>query len=109
MNEHTISYGRTADYAVRLLRAALLTQVKKVKPVDPASGKMPVGVIKDLDALGDSVFEDMAAKGWLSFGKMLTDKNSDIVVAKSVDASFYLITYGNIGQINGKINVKVRA
>lgn len=108
MNQHTISYGRPFDYARRLLNKALLTQVKKVKPVN-SNGKMPTGVIKDLDGLGKDVFDDMVAEGWISSGEMFTDPDSDILVAKQVDAEFYIIPYGNIGFINGTLNLRIRA
>lgn len=108
MNEHTIPYGRTMDYAEELLRKALINLVKKVKPVDPVTGKMPAGVIKDIEKKGDNVFVNMAANGWISGGKTYVDPNSDIIINKSVDISFSIIPTGSIGTINGTVNLKIK-
>lgn len=106
LNENTIGYGRTMDYSKRRLRQTLLPLVKKVKPVDPSSGKMPTGVIKDIEQKGNDVFEDMVANGWLSGGKTTVDPDSDILVEKVVYTSFGIVPYGTIGEIQGTINLK---
>lgn len=108
MNAHTIGYGRTLDFTKRNLRAALLPTVNTVKPVDTTTGKLPTGIIKDLEKKGDDVFDDMAASGWLSGGAMYVDANSDVLVAKVLNVSFDLVPEGTIGQINGTIQLKIR-
>jgi hypothetical protein len=108
MNCHTIGYGRTFDFSARNLRAALLPLVNKVKPVDTATGKLPTGVIKDIEAKGNDVFDDMAAQGWLSGGKMTVDPDSDILVEKLLETSFKVVPYGTIGLIDGTMNLKTK-
>lgn len=106
MNCHTIAYGRTHDYCARRLRQVLILEVKKVKPVNPTTGKMLPGVVKDLETKGDNVFENIAADGHISGGTTTVDPDSDILVAKEVDMSFDVVPYGSIGKINGTINLK---
>ena len=106
LNAHTIELGRAHDYTVRRLRAALLPQVKKVKPVNTKNGLMPIGIIKELEGYGDQVFADLAALGYISGGKTWIDPASDILIAKTVRVKFTLVPTGNIGEITGTINLK---
>ncbi len=108
MNEHTIAYARTLDFCKRELRKALLPQVKKVKPVDAATGKLPTGIVKEFEGYGNTVFEDMFAAGRISSGVTTVDKNSDLLVEKVLKVSFRVVPYGNIGAINGTINMRIR-
>lgn len=107
MNEHKMSYGLTMNHAGRRLRAQLLPEVRSVKPVDPATGKMATGVVKYLEGLGNDVFDDMAADGHLTQGITIVDPDSDILVAKEVGISFNIVPYGTIGRINGTLNLKI--
>lgn len=106
INEHTIAYGRTADKAVRLLRAAYLPKVKTKQPVDPSSGLLPPGVVKYFDGIGNTVFGDMVSNTEISAGSVSTDPNSDLLVQKTLNISYRIVPYGNVGEIVGTINLK---
>lgn len=107
MNEHKISYSRTMIHLSRQLRAKLLPEIRKVKQVDPSTGKMASGVIKSLEGKGDDVIEDFENKSWLSGGATTVDPNSDILTPPyAVDMYFSAVPFGTIGQINGKVNLK---
>jgi len=107
INEHTVAYGATIDKASRLLRTALLPKVKTVQPVDPKTGKLPVGVVKYFEGLGNTVFEKMKADGEISEGKTTIDPNSNLLTGdKALIASFELVPYGTINKIKGSINLK---
>lgn len=107
INEHTVAYGATIDKASRLLRTALLPKVKTVQPVDPKTGKLPVGVVKYFEGLGNTVFEKMKAEGEISEGKTTIDPNSNLLTGdKALIASFELVPYGTINKIKGSINLK---
>ena len=108
INEHTIAYGRTHDKARRLLRATLLPKVKTVQPVDPKTGKVPVGVVKYFENIGDSVFGDMEKRREISYGKVTVDPNSDLVVEKVLKLSDEIIPYGSVGKISGTSNLKTK-
>ena len=109
MNEHTQGYGRTLDYCKRELRKALLPWVKSVKPVNAVTGKLAIGIVKEMESTGDEVFERMQSMGWLSAGKTFVDKDSDVLVSKIVNISFVAVPYGTIGEIRGTINLKIRS
>lgn len=106
INEHTIAYGRTIDKAARELRKAYLPKVKTKQPVDPETGLLPPGVIKNFDSIGNTVLGDMIANLEITDGEAVTDPNSDLLVAKSLDISFKIVPYGNVGEIIGAINLK---
>lgn len=108
MNEHTGSLGLTMNYASRRLRAQLLPEVRKVKPVDPATGKLSIGTIKYLEGKGNEVFEDMSSDGHIVVGQTIVDKDSPVQEEGEVNASFNLVAYSTIAQINGTINNKTR-
>lgn len=108
INEHTIAYGRTAKKARRALRTVYLPKVKTDPAVNPETGKMLPGVVVAYEALGDGVFADMQRAGEISGGKTYVDPNSDVIVAKVLDIGFKLIPKGNIGEINGTINLKTQ-
>lgn len=107
INEHTIAFSRALDYAVRELRKALLPQVQTVKPVNPATGKMPPGIIKELEGIGNNVFDNLAAKGRISGGKTWVDPDSDILIEKTVKVKFQVAPYGNINAITGTVNLQI--
>jgi hypothetical protein len=106
MNEHTIAYGRTMNEASRLLRSAFIPKVKTRQPVDPSTGKLPAGVVKNFDGIGDTVFAGMVNRSQISAGRTFTDPNSDLLVAKRLDIKWSLVPYGNVGEIKGKLNLK---
>ncbi len=107
MNEHSISLGRTTDKLKRLLRAALLPKVKTKQPVDTQTGKLPVGVVKYFDSLGDTIMKQMETKEEISGGKTYTDPNSDLITPpKTLNVAFSFVPYGQIGEIKGVINIK---
>ncbi|HRO76119.1 MAG TPA: DUF2586 family protein [Crocinitomicaceae bacterium] len=106
MNEHTIAYTRTMNEASRLLRKVLIPKVKTRQPVDPTTGKLPAGVVKTFDNLGDGVFADMVNRKHISAGKTFTDPNSDLLVEKVLNVEWSLVPYGSVGEIKGLLNLK---
>lgn len=106
MNEHSIKLGRTANHVKRELRKQLLPPVRSVKPSDPQTGKMAQPIVKWLEGIGDDVFDDLAAEGYLTEGRTIIDPDSDIQVAKEVLADYEFVPYGTIEKISGKLNVK---
>lgn len=107
INEHTIAYGRTHDKAMRLLRTALLPKVKKSYPVDPTTGKLPIGVQKYFKGIGDAVFAGMVRRKEISSGEMFVDPESDLITEKVLKTSYVIVPYGTIGEIRGTSNLKV--
>lgn len=105
INEHTIAYGRTHDKARRLLRSALLPKVKTSQPVDK-NGKLPTGVVKYFENLGDTVLADMVTAKEISFGKTIVDPNSDLLIAKELKSQFQIVPYGTVATIKGTSNLK---
>ncbi len=105
INEHTIAYGRTHDKARRLLRSALLPKVKTSQPVDKY-GKLPTGVVKYFENLGDTVLADMVTAKEISFGKTTVDPNSDLLIAKELKTQFQIVPYGTVATIKGTSNLK---
>ncbi|ROH98286.1 hypothetical protein EGI16_21655 [Chryseobacterium sp. G0240] len=108
INEHTVAYGRTAKKARRALRTMYLPKVKTDPAVNPETGKMLPGVVVAFEAIGDGVFADMQRAGEISGGKTYVDPDSDVIVAKVLNIGFKLIPKGNIGEINGTVNLKTQ-
>ncbi|AZA90923.1 Uncharacterised protein [Chryseobacterium nakagawai] len=108
INEHTVAYGRTAKKVRRLLRTIYLPKVKTDPAVNPETGKLLPGVVVALEALGDSVFADMQRAGEISGGKTYVDPNSDVIVAKVLTIGFKVVPKGNVGEINGTVNLKTQ-
>lgn len=108
INEHTVAYGRTAKKVRRLLRTVYLPKVKTDPAVNPETGKLLPGVVVALEALGDSVFADMQRAGEISGGKTYVDPNSDVIVTKVLTIGFKVVPKGNIGEINGTVNLKTQ-
>ncbi|WP_027391783.1 DUF2586 family protein [Aquimarina latercula] len=106
VNEHTIAFGRTLDKAKRLLRTALLPKVKSTHPVDPTTGKLPVGVIKNFEGIGNTELGRMVAAKEITAGVTIVDPNSDLIVEKTLKVDFRIVPYGSIGEIFGTINLK---
>lgn len=106
INEHTLAYGRTVDEAVRGLRAALLPKVKTTQPVNPVTGLLPPGVVKNFDGIGDTMFGNMVNRGQISAGKTTTDPNSDLLIEKVLKIAYAIVPTGTIGEIRGTINLQ---
>lgn len=107
INEHTIAYGRVMNKAKRLLRTKLLPKVKTTYPLDPSTGKLPIGVIKYLEGIGDEAFEEMQESGNISEGKSSVNADSNLsVIPRILKCSFKLVPKGTIDEIEGTINLK---
>lgn len=106
VNEHSIAYGRTLDKAIRLLRTALLPKVKGSHPVDPKTGLLPIGVIKNFEGIGDTIIGGMISRKEISDGETLVDPASDLVVEKLLRIKFRIVPYGSINEIQGTVNLK---
>lgn len=108
INEHTIAYGRIMNKAIRGLRTAYLPKVKTNWAVDETTGKLSNGTVVALEDIGDKVFEDMVKRGEITYGKTTIDKDSDLIVGKILNVGFKIVPRGNIGEINGTINLKTQ-
>lgn len=107
MNESTISYGRTMDHVVRLLRAKLTPKVKSVQPVDKKTGKLAVGVVKNFNQIGNDVFDDLEAAGLINAGQTYTNPDSDLLTGeRALEVDFILQPTGTINLIKGTIALK---
>ncbi|MDD2984671.1 MAG: hypothetical protein PHQ74_14930, partial [Crocinitomicaceae bacterium] len=69
------------------------------------TGKLPVGVVKYFDSLGDGVFNLMQSRLHISAGKTYTDPNSDLLIEKQLKVRFKIVPYGSIGEIVADINL----
>lgn len=108
MNEHTLSYGRVVDKAVRGLRNAYLPKVKTNWAVDEKTGKLSPGTVVAMEDIGDRVFEDMIKRGEISYGKTYVDAESDLLVDKVLKVGYKIVPRGTIGEIKGVVNLKTR-
>ena len=106
LNESSISYSRVMDKAVRLLRTGFLPKVKTNQPVDPSTGKLPAGVVKYFDSIGDGILEGMIARGEITQGKTSVNPDSDLLKEKSLKVSFSIVPVGCVGEIIGTISLK---
>lgn len=106
INEHTVAYGRTAKKVRRMLRAAYLPEVKKTYLLNETTGKLSPGSVVALEDLGDRKFADMQRASEISYGKTTVDRDSDLVVAKTLNVGFKVVPKGNVGEINGTVNLK---
>lgn len=106
INEHTIAYGRTGKKARRILRTAYLPEVKKSYLLNETTGKLSPASVVSLEDLGDKKFSDMQRASEISYGKTYVDRDSDLVVEKILKVGFKIVPKGNIGQINGTVNLK---
>jgi hypothetical protein len=106
-NEYTISYGRVLDKAVRDLRTALLPYVKSTQQVDPDTGKLPKSTVAYFEAVGDSVFESMQARGLITKGRTTVNADSNLLISpRELEVSFVIVPTGCIDEIKGTINLK---
>lgn len=106
LNESNISYGRTHDKAVRVLRTALLPKVKSTQPVDSSTGLLPIGIVKYFEGIGNTAF-DKKMKGEVSYANTTVDASSNLLVApKELKVSFVIVPTGQVDVIKGTINLK---
>lgn len=109
INEHTISYGRVLDKAIRLLFSAYLPELKKAWPVIPATGLLPTGVIKHFEGVGQSVLNDMLLRNEISLGTVTVDEASDLITEKVLKIKkIKIVPYGYSNAIEASINLKSR-
>jgi hypothetical protein len=106
VNEHSIAYGRTMDKAVRLLRVALLPKIKTSHPVDAKTGKLPIGVIKNFEGIGNTALGGMVSRKEITDGVTIVDPESDLVINKTLNVKFRIVPYGSINEIKGTVNLK---
>lgn len=108
MNEYSVSLGRTHDKAVRMLRQVLLPKVKSTQPVDAKTGKLPIGVVKSFENLGDTkCFDKMLKANEISFGKTTVDAKSNLLIPpRELKVSFVIVPTGQVDVIKGTINLK---
>lgn len=107
MNEHQIALGRAVNEVVRSLRIVLLPEVKKTHQVDEQTGKLPIGVVKYFEGLGNDVILDYKNQRIISGGSTTVDPDSDLLRGeKALNVSFQVIPTGTVGVINGIINLK---
>ena len=105
-NEFRISIGRTMDKCAIALRIALLPKVKSIQPTDPTTGKLPIGIIKYLEGIGNRAFERLATAAEISAGQTILDPDSDLVTDGKLKADFTVVHYGIIDKIEGTIRNK---
>lgn len=107
LNEHSIALSRTTGKVARRLRDAYLPKVNSTQPVDPATGKLPIGIIKYLEGIGNNEFANMAADGEISGGVSVVDPESNLLSGNKVlNVGFKYTPTGTIGEINGVVNIK---
>ena len=108
-NENTIAHGLTMGKAKRELRKRLLPKVKTIVPVDTATGKLSIGMVKYFQGLGNAAFDYMAGRGEISGGATTVDPNSDLLTGdKELKVSFVVVPTGTIKKITGTINLKTK-
>ncbi|AXG70437.1 hypothetical protein KORDIASMS9_02677 [Kordia sp. SMS9] len=108
VNEHTMSYGKLLDHATRELRRVLLKKLKTKHPVDSKTGKLPIGVVKNFEKIGNEVFEKMEKAGQISSGTTIVSRDSDLIVAKTLNVKFRVVPFGSVDDIKGTINLKTQ-
>jgi hypothetical protein len=107
INEHNLHYGHTADEAARSVYAALLPSVKSPQAVDPATGKLPIGVIGYFRGLAESRIDaDMGDQ--ISGRAVLVDPNSDLLIAKQLNASLKVVPLGSTDTIVVTLSINSR-
>jgi hypothetical protein len=107
MNVHTIGLGLTQNKLARLIRKYLLPKVKSTVPVDTETGKLPPGMVKYFEGIGNQAFFEMLAAGEISGGESVVDPDSDLLTgAKELKVAFNMVPTGMVGQITGTINIK---
>lgn len=107
MNESTIALGAVMGKAARELRKRLLPKLKSSVPVDSATGKLPVGIVKYFEGLGNKAFTAMLKAGEISDAKTVVDPTSNLMSGdKELKVSFTVVPTGTINAISGTLNLK---
>lgn len=104
MNQHTIYYSHTMDMAKRALRIAFLPELKR--PVELVNGKLDQTSVDYYNAIGDMAFMRLAGSDLISDGKTYADKESDLLIDKTLKIQFSVIPTGCVNTIEGTINLK---
>jgi len=104
MNQHTIYYSHTFNMSKRALRIAFLPEVKKVQELE--GGKPGNSLVAYYNEVGDSAFETLKNKGFISKGSTNTSADSDLLVAKQLDVEFGVVPTGCVDVIKGTLNLK---
>jgi hypothetical protein len=103
--ESRIYLGRTIDKAIRQVYAALIKDVKSPQAVDPATGKLPTGVITYFKKKGENAIDD-SMTNQISGRKVFIDPDSDLLNApQQLLTSIEVVPYGNVDSI--KVNIGI--
>lgn len=109
LSEYNIGLGRVNDEIRRRLRARLLPKIKTRQRIDPTTGKLDPKTVESFNAIGDTVFEDMASpkQGHISGGRTIVDPDSNLLVAPRILAVDYAwVPVGQIDEIKGSLKIK---
>lgn len=107
LNVSSIALSCTNIKVKRLLRSAYLPKVNSVEKLDKATGKLPPGVVKTLNKVGNDVFGEMEDNSEISGGTTAVDPNSNLLTGdKILNVAYSWQPLGTIGQINGLVNIK---
>jgi hypothetical protein len=106
INENSVSYGRTIDKAAREVYAALILSVKSPQPVDPATGKLPSGVVGYFKGLAENRI-DAAMSGEISGRSVFIDPDSNLVTApKTLNCGVSVVPFGSADTISVNLALK---
>lgn len=107
MNVHSIPLGRTQNKLSRLIRKYLLPKVKSTVLVDTATGKLPTGMVKYFEGIGNKAFDELLSAGEISGGNTTVDPNSDLLSGdKELVCGFTMVPTGIVGQVSATVKVK---
>lgn len=108
INVHEIYFGRTLDAACLRLKTFLTKYVKKRVNVDGKTGKLPTAVVKQLEASANNgVFDRMFNEGFISGGKTIINKDSNVQPPNSLlTAEFDIQPTAIIDKIQGTVYLK---
>lgn len=107
-NEHSIALGRVHDKAVRALRIAYLPYINTDWAIEPTTGKLAPAVVRAMEDVGNQVFQNMVDREEISLGDTIVDKDSDLLIEKSLNVGFRIVPKGTISEIKGTINLKTQ-
>lgn len=107
MSISTIGHGATINKASRLLRLKLLPKIKSQVPIDSATGRLPVGIVKYFESIGDQAFDLMGKLGEISDGASTVNPESNLLSGKKeLEVSFAVVPTASIDKIKATINLK---
>lgn len=106
INEWNFAYGRTLNKAIRAVYAALLPSVKSPQPVNPATGKLDIGVIASFKGKALARIDaDMANE--ISGRDVFIDKNSDLINSpRELKAGVVVVPFGSTDSIRVDVALK---